>query len=118
MNNGCRVWRVNRHVLSMTAGANTHRSTLIRIGLTAVFGPTALLIAIATAGAGSPVGFLLAIPPIYLAWVWLVDLGVLLRNTFRATDSYVARPHYGWWIASCAGPVIAWLIWASSHLHR
>jgi hypothetical protein len=102
----------------MIVRAGTRRSTLTRVVLTPVFGTAALFLAIAAMGVGSPIGFLLAVPPIYLAWVWLLDLGGVLRNRFRTSESYVARPHYWWWIASCAGPVVAWLIWASSHLHR
>jgi hypothetical protein len=81
-----------------------------------VFAPSALLLAVIALGAGSPLGFLLAVPALYLVWVLVVDLSCLLRSGFRASGSYRARPHYWLWVAGGMLPVLSWLAWVSRHL--
>lgn len=98
----------------MIACANTRGSTLARLVLTTVFATAAMFVAVVGLGAGSPVGFLLAVPPLYLAWVWLVDSTALVRRGFRASGGYLNRPYYWLWIAGCAVPVLLWLVWIST----
>jgi hypothetical protein len=99
----------------MIGTSQTRQATLVRIGLTVVVASAAMIVAVAALGAGSPVGFLLAIPPLYLVWVLLVDLRILLKQRMRASASYVRRPYYWAWIAGCLLPLVAWVVWLSSH---
>jgi hypothetical protein len=98
----------------MIGSTSTLGSTLTRVALTSVVATAAMFMAVAAVGAGNPVGFLLALPGLYLVWVWLIDLIALVSHRFRASDVYVRRPYYWMWLASCAVPVLAWMVWLSS----
>jgi len=80
----------------------------MRLVLTTLVASAGLMLAVVALGAASPVGFLLAMSPLYLLWTWIVDVNALLRSTFRSSESYVARPHYWLWVTSCALPLGAW----------
>jgi hypothetical protein len=103
---------------AMTAVTATRGSTLARLALMTIFASAALMLAVAALGAASPFGFLVTVPPLYLMWVWVIDVSALLRNRSRSSKSYVARPHYWLWIAGCALPIAAWTAWASIAFHR
>ena len=96
----------------MIVGSNTRSATLARLVLTTIFASFALFVAVAAVGAGNPIGLVLAVPPTYLLWIWLVDLAALVKNRGTSSLSYVARPYYAAWLASCALPVGAWLLWS------
>jgi hypothetical protein len=96
----------------MRLGEQTRSSTLVRLGLTLLFGTANLFVSVAALGAGNPIGFLCAIPALYLLWVWAVDFVALFRGQFQPAAHYAARPHYGLWLAGCVLPVALWLLWA------
>ncbi len=98
----------------MIGTSHTRQATLTRIGLSIVVASVAMFAALAALGAGSPLGLLLAVPPLYLVWVLLVDLRTLLNQRMRASDAYVRRPYYWAWIAGCLLPVLAWVLWLSN----
>jgi hypothetical protein len=98
----------------MIGSTSTLGSTLTRVALTTVVATAGMFMAAAAVGAGNPVGLLLTVPPLYLIWVWLIDLTALVRHRFRTSDVYVRRPDYWVWLASCAVPVLVWVVWLSS----
>ena len=100
----------------MTSREGKRASALTRTVCTLAFGSCALVLAVIALGAGSPVGLLLAVPPLYLMWVMLLDLGKLIRLRFQDSDSYAARPYYWLWMAFCVLPVIAWVVWVAGRL--
>ena len=96
-------------------GGGTRRAAVSRAALTALVVPLGLLLAIAAAGAGSPAGFALAVAPLYLLWVWLVDVVALVRG-LRGRVAFAPRPRFVLWVTACVVPVFAYLIWAAFHL--
>lgn len=58
-------------------------------------------------GAASPVAPLIALPPICLGWIWLVDLFHVVRGS-HSLVTYKPRPWYFFLIAGCIVPMLAW----------
>ncbi|HKU44362.1 MAG TPA: hypothetical protein VJR89_39655 [Polyangiales bacterium] len=90
----------------MIGSLPTRAAALARVVLTAIVATLGLFVATAERSA---IGLLLA-PPLYLAWVFVVDILDLLTHRGRGSAVYVARPYYALWLAACASPVAAWLI--------
>jgi hypothetical protein len=95
----------------MTVRANTRGAALVRIGLTTLVVTVGLFTAVAAVGAGNMIGFLIAVPPLYLLSVWAADVAKLVQYRFQPTDSYVARPYYMLWIVACSTPAAIWFAW-------
>lgn len=100
----------------MIARGRNRASALTRTACTLAFGSCAPVLAVVALGAGSPVGLLLAVPPLYLTWVLLLDLNKLVRLRFQDSESYDVRPYYWLWLACCVLPVIAWVVWVAGRL--
>lgn len=94
------------------------RTAAIRVCLGAVAAPLALLLSLLVLGSGNPFGALIAVPPVYLSWIWIVDALALVRS-FRtgSTQRYAGRPWFLFWLGACAFPVIAHILWSVKHLH-
>lgn len=97
----------------MNVRANTRNAALVRSAMTTLIATAALFTSIAALGAGNPVGIVLVIPPLYLLWVWTVDVTMLVQHRFQSTGSYASRPYYLVWMLGCALPVAAWSAWLS-----
>jgi hypothetical protein len=99
--------------------ADASRGTAaIRICLGAVAAPLAVLLSLLVLGSGNPFGALIAVPPVYLSWIWIVDARALFRSIRSgSTQTYARRPWFLFWLGTCALPVIAHIVWSVKHLH-
>lgn len=89
----------------------TRRAALTRSALTTIFGPGISVIGIGVAGANIFL-VLAAAPPLYLLWVFVVDLLTLVRGVFGPVD-YVERPRFKWFFAAGFAVLV---LWAFLHL--
>ena len=96
----------------------SRRTAAIRVCLGAVAAPLAVLLSLLVLGSGNPVGAVIAVPPVYLSWIWIVDALALVRSFQpRSTQKYARRPWFLFWLGACALPVIAHILWSVKHLH-
>ncbi|MDB4991142.1 MAG: hypothetical protein JWN04_6320 [Myxococcaceae bacterium] len=67
--------------------------TIVRLACSPVLWFPGAGLALAFVASGVIPGFLIAVAPTYLMWVWLVDIVTLVRSFWRP-ESYKARPRY------------------------
>lgn len=83
------------------------RATVARIVISTLLGPAALLVAVATFGAGNPIGILMGIAPLYLIGALVLDVWNLVKRRYLGSRWYwVAVVASGFVVAEQA----AWML--------
>jgi hypothetical protein len=90
-------------MVAIDTSSASRGATLARISLTVL-----LMLPIGFVGfsyaASGPLGIPLAIPPLYMLWVFGVDVSALMRG-----DAYRARPAYKWFVVAGVLVVAMWI---------
>lgn len=100
---------------NLPLSGGSRRAAVLRAAVVSAVAPLGLLLAVAATGAGNPAGFVLAIAPLHLLWVCVVDVIALFRG-LRSPVRFATRPRFVLWVTACALPVVAYVIWATFNL--